>query len=149
MYSIRARRFRVWWFFVSFWVNRCFPLVGLLRDLLIILSYYLSIQPFLCVFSFAVFLSKMFVFFASYCWCFRVISSQLSIEISSVYFECPAFSILFYPLFILFIFLLFPVIFFLKLYYYFDFFFTQAWKSFSVAWVTENIFKIPGLFRVF
>ena len=53
-----AWRFLVW-FFVSFWVNQCvFPLSGLLRALLILLSCCLSIRLFLIFFG-CQFLSKI------------------------------------------------------------------------------------------
>ena len=47
-------------FLVSFWVIRyLFPLWGLPRVLLVLLSYYWSIQPLRCAFSIAIFSSKI------------------------------------------------------------------------------------------
>ena len=60
MYSIMAWRFPVWYFSVSFWVNRCvFPLSGLLRALQILLSYCVSIRIFRYFFLVAIFYSKI------------------------------------------------------------------------------------------
>ena len=55
-----GQRFPVWYLFlVSFWVVRCvFPLSGLLRVLLVLSSYYLSIQLFHYAFLVAIFPSK-------------------------------------------------------------------------------------------
>ena len=62
MYSIVASRFPVRYILVPFWVNRCvFPLLGLLRVLLILLTFCLSIRPFLCIFN-----PKSFFFLSGY-----------------------------------------------------------------------------------
>ena len=81
----------VWYFLLSFWVNRCvFPVSGLLRALLILFSYYLSIQPFRYVFWLPYSSPKEFGFFCTWLlvW-LRVIYSQLLIECSFVALECP------------------------------------------------------------
>ena len=92
MYSIVAWHFPVWYFLVSFWINRrVFPLLGLLRALLILLFYCLCFWlPYFSPESFGLFCIWLLI-------CFRVISSQLLIEFSFVVLECPVLSILFFP----------------------------------------------------
>ena len=94
-------------FLVSFWVNRyVFPLSSLLRALLILLSYCLSIRPFRNVFRLPYFSPKSFDFLCiRLLVCFRVISSQLLVEFSFVALEFPVLSVFFYPLSISLIFL--------------------------------------------
>ena len=92
-------RFHVWYFFVSFWVVRCvFPLWGLPRVLLVLLSYRLSIQPFRYTFSDAIFSPKIVRFL------WRLVVGMFLCQalpvvnrISFVVLECPVLSVLFYP----------------------------------------------------
>ena len=80
-------------FLVFFWVVRCvFPLWGLPRVILTLLSYRLSVQPFRYDFSVAIFSSKIWLLV-----CFCVMLSQLLIEFSFVVLECPVLSVLFLP----------------------------------------------------
>ena len=87
IYSIIAWRFPVWYFFVSFWVNRCvFLLSDLLWALLLLLSYSLSIRS---AFSLFFFCQKSFVFFFFFFFCIRLlvcfgVISQLLIAFSFV-----------------------------------------------------------------
>ena len=88
-------------FFMSFGVIRCvFPFWGLLRAVLVLLSYRLSIQPFRYAFSVAIFSSKI----VQFPW--RLVIGMFLCHalpiVDKIFFcfflECSVLSVLFYPL---------------------------------------------------
>ena len=88
-------------FFVLFWVKRCvFPRLDLLRVVLILLSYYLSIRVFFVMFCRLPYFSLKLPDFSCIrlLVCFPVISLHLLVEFLFVVLELPLLSVFFYPL---------------------------------------------------
>ena len=89
--------------FVSFWVFRClYPLSNLLRVLLVLSSYYLSIQLFSYALLVGIIMSKNIRFlWRPFVGMFLCHAFQFLVAFSFVVLECPFLFVLFYPFFVI------------------------------------------------